>query len=56
MNKLQENANATLRTVQGIRAETNLSRKLILQIAQEADALVRYGRVIRIDAARFYHP
>lgn len=54
MNKLQENANATLRTVQGIRAETNLSRKLILQIAQEADALVRYGRVIRIDAARFF--
>ena len=54
MNKLQENANAVFRTIQGIKAETNLSRKLIMQIAEEAGAIVRYGRVIRIDAERFY--
>ena len=54
MNRLQENTNAAFRTIQGIKAETNLSRKLIMQIAKEAGAIVRYGRVIRIDAERFY--
>lgn len=54
MNKLQENTNAPLRTVQGIKDETNLSRNLIMQIAEEANALIKYGRVVRIDAERFY--
>ena len=55
MRKLQENPNAKLRSVQGIMAETNLSRYQVMQIAEEAGAVVRFGsRGIRIDSERFY--
>ena len=55
MNKLKENQNAKLRSVQGIMAETNLGRDIVMQIASEARAIVRYGkRGIRIEAERFY--
>lgn len=55
MRKLQENPNAKLRSVQGIMAETNLSRYQVMQIAEDAGAVVRFGsRGIRIEAERFY--
>lgn len=55
MNRLQENPNALLRTVSGIMEETNLCRNSVMQIAEEAKAVVRFGkRGIRIDAERFY--
>lgn len=55
MNKLIENKNAKLRSVQGIMEETNLRRSTVMQIAEEAKALIRFGsRGIRIDAERFY--
>lgn len=55
MNKLQENPKALLRTVSGIMEETNLCRNSVMQIAEEAKAIVRFGkRGIRIDAGRFY--
>lgn len=55
MRKLQENPNAKLRSVQGLMAETNLSRYHIMQIAEEASAVVRFGKHgVRIDAERFY--
>lgn len=55
MNKLQENPKALLRTVSGIMEETNLCRNSVMQIAEEAKAIVRFGkRGIRIDVKRFY--
>ena len=55
MRKLQENPNAKLRSVQGLMAETNLSRYHIMQIAGEAGAVVRFGKHgVRIDAELFY--
>ena len=55
MRKLQENPNAKLRSVQGLMAETNLSRYHIMQIAEEAGAIVRFGKHgVRIDAEMFY--
>lgn len=55
MRKLQENPNAKLRSVQGLMAETNLSRYHIMQIAEEAAAVVRFEKHgVRIDAERFW--
>lgn len=55
MNKLQENKNAKLRSVKGIMEETNMRRTTVMQIAEEAGAVVRFGsRGIRIDAELFY--
>lgn len=56
MNKLQENKNAKLRSVQGIMEETNMRRSTVMQIATEAGAIIRFGsRGIRIDAELFFH-
>lgn len=55
MRKLQENPDAKLRSVQGIMAETNLSRYHVMQIAEEAGAVIRFGKHgVRIDAEAFY--
>lgn len=55
MNKLQEKTDAKLRSVQGIMAETNMCRNTVMQIATDADAVIRFGfRGVRIDAERFY--
>lgn len=55
MRKIVENPDAKLRTVQGVMAETNLSRNTVMQIAEAAAAVVRFGsRVVRIDIERFY--
>lgn len=55
MNRLQENKNAKLRSVQGIMEETNMSRSTVMQIATEARAIIRFGsRGVRIDAELFY--
>ena len=55
MRKLQENPNAKLRSVQGMMAETNLSRYMVMQVAEEAGAVIRFSKHgVRIDAERFY--
>ena len=55
MRKLKENPDAKLRTVQGMMAETNLSRYLLMRTAEEAGAVIRISqRGIRIDSDRFY--
>lgn len=55
MNRLQENKNAKLRSVQGIMEETNMRRSTVMQIATEAGAIIRFGsRGIRIDAENTY--
>lgn len=55
MRKLQENPNAKLRSVQGMMAETNLSRFHLMQIAEAAGAVVRYGtKGIRINQQVFF--
>lgn len=55
MHKLKENKHAKLRSVQGLMEETNMRRATVMQIAEEAGAVVRFGsRGIRIDAELFY--
>lgn len=55
MRKLQENPNAKLRSVQGMMGETNLSRFHLMQIAEAAGAVVRYGtKGIRINQEVFF--
>ncbi len=55
MRMLQENPNATLRSVKGMMAETNLSRFHLMQIAESAGAVVRYGtKGIRINQEVFF--
>lgn len=55
MRKIVENPNGKLRTVQGVMAETNLSRSTVMQIAEASGAVMRFGsRVVRIDIERFY--
>ena len=55
MRKLKENPKAKLRSVQGMMSETNMSRYVIMKIAEEAGAVVRFSKHgIRIDAERFY--
>ena len=55
MRKLKENPCAKLRSVQGMMSETNLSRYMVMQIAEEAIAVVRFSKHgVRIDAERFY--
>ena len=55
MRKLNENKYGKLRSVQGIMSETNLSRYHVMQIAEKARAIVRFGKNgVRIFADRFY--
>lgn len=55
MRALKENPNAKLRSVQGIMAETNMSRITVMKIAEEAHAVIRFCKHgVRIDAERFY--
>lgn len=55
MHKLQENQSAKLRSVKGIMEETNMRRATVMQIAEKAGAVVRFGtRGICIDAETFY--
>lgn len=55
MNKLKENSNGKLRSVQGLMEETNMRRAIVMQIAAEAGAIIRFGkRGIRIDTEKFF--
>lgn len=55
LNKLNERRNAKYRPVTGIMQETNLSRSSVMAIAQEAGAIIRFGkRGVRIDAEAFF--
>lgn len=55
MRKLQENPNARLRSVQGMMTETNLSRYHVMQIAEQAGAIVRFGKHgVRIEKEIFF--
>lgn len=55
MKRLQENPNGKLRTVGSMAEETNMNRKTVMEIAEAASAICRYGtRLVRIDAERFY--
>lgn len=49
MNKCIENPNGRYRTVIGACGEINASRNTLMRVATEANAIVRFGRTIRID-------
>ncbi|SNU04656.1 hypothetical protein SAMN06297422_101199 [Lachnospiraceae bacterium] len=54
MNKPDRNDKARYLTVPQIMSETNLCRGNVLRLAEEADALIRIGRAVRVNAERFY--
>lgn len=55
MKKHQDNSSGKLRSVQAVMSETNLSRSIVMQLAEEAGAIIRYNtRGIRIDIEQFY--
>ncbi len=54
MNKPVRNSEAIYKTVDQIMMETNLCRGNVRNIAEEANAIVRYGRTVRINAKKFY--
>lgn len=55
MKKLIENPDGKFRSVQGVMAETNLSRTSLMQAAKEAGALIRFGtRGLRINVEKLY--
>ncbi len=45
---------AIYKTVAQISAETNINRKKVVKLAEEAEAAVRIGRMIRINATKLY--
>ncbi len=52
--EFQENPHGVLRTVKGVMETYNLSRRVVMQTAEEAGAIVRlHQRVVRIDIAKF---
>lgn len=54
MNTPNRNENARYKTIDQMMQETNMCRDSVKKIALEADALIKYGRVVRILAAKFY--
>lgn len=52
--EFHENPHGVLRTVKGVMETYNLSRRAVMQAAEEAGAIVRiHQRVVRIDVAKF---
>lgn len=54
MNKPERNDNGRYLTVPQIMSKTNLSRGLVIRLAEEAGAVIRIGRAVRINAEKFY--
>lgn len=54
MNKPVRHEDALYRTVDQVMKETNMSRGKVMQVANEADSLIRVGRLVRINAEKFY--
>lgn len=49
MNKLMENPKGRYRSVVGACSDTNTSRGTLMRIAGEANAIIRFGRIVKID-------
>lgn len=54
MNKPVRHEQALYRTIDQIMSETNLCRGTVMKIAEDADAVLRIGRAVRINAEKFY--
>ena len=54
MQKPDRNENARYLTIPQMMRETNLGRDLVNRLAEEADAVIRIGRAVRINADKFY--
>ena len=55
MNKPVRYEDATYKTVDQVIADTNLCRRKVIQLVEEAGALIRIDRLIRINATKIYH-
>lgn len=54
MNKPDRNDDAKYLTVPQVMSKTNLCRGNVLRLAEEADAILRIGRAVRINAEKLY--
>ncbi len=54
MLKAVRNDDAIYKTVDQVMKEANFSRYFTMKVAEEADALIRIGRVIRINTTKLY--
>lgn len=54
MKKLQNNDAGRFQPVQGECAQINVSRNTLIRIASECNAIVRFGRSVRIDMPVLY--
>ena len=50
----RRNSKATFRTVTQMMADTNFCRDTVVRLAEESQSIIRCGRTIRIDAAKFF--
>lgn len=53
MNKPNRNDEARFITPTMAMSRYNLCRNIIIEIAREANALIKYGRTVRIDTKKF---
>lgn len=54
MNKPERNSNGKYKTVDLVMKDTNLCRSNVIKLATEANALIRIGRAVRINAEKLY--
>jgi hypothetical protein len=54
MNTPNRNDEAVYRTVDQMMKETNLCRRKVMKLSEEAGAVIRIGRLIRIRADKFF--
>lgn len=54
MKRLNENMKGRFLTAQGACGEINVSRNTLMRIASEANAIVRFGKSVRIDMPVLY--
>lgn len=54
MNTPNRNDEAVYRTVDQMMKETNLCRRKVIKLSEEAGAIIRIGRLIRIRADKFF--
>ena len=54
MNKPERNSDGRYKTIDYVMKETNLCRSNVIKLATEANALIRIGRAVRINAEKLY--
>ena len=54
MNKPNRNDSGRYLTTEQMQKETNLCKDSVRKLAIEADALIKYGRAVRVNSGKFF--